>query len=56
VSVDHWRARLRAVCTIFEQAVDRVVAYYECTRAEAMEYIAFDILDMYPIEEAEEAR
>jgi hypothetical protein len=43
------------VCTIFEQAVDRVVAYYECTRAEAMEYIAFDILDMYPIEEAEEA-
>lgn len=42
------------VCTKFEQAVDRVVVYYSCTRAEALEYIGNDILELYPVE-AEEA-
>ena len=27
------------VCTIFEQAVDRVIVFYGCTRAEALEHI-----------------
>ena len=43
------------VCTIFEQAVDRVIMFYGCTRAEALEHIGSEILEKYPIEQAEEA-
>ena len=32
------------VCTIFEQAVDRVIVFYGCTRAEALEHIGSEIL------------
>jgi hypothetical protein len=39
------------VCETFEHAVERVIVYYECTRAEALEYIGNDILGMYPVEE-----
>ena len=42
------------VCAIFEQAVDRVIVYYGCTRAEALEHIGSEILEKDPIEEAEE--
>ena len=43
------------VCQLFEQAVDRVVIVYGCTRSEALEYIGQDILEKYPIESAEES-
>jgi hypothetical protein len=43
------------VNTLFEQAVDRVIVVYGCTRAEALEYIAQDILEKYPIEQEEAA-
>ena len=43
------------VCQLFEQAVDRVIIVYGCTRSEALEYIGQDILEKYPIESAEES-
>ena len=43
------------VCQLFEQAVDRVIIVYGCTRSEALEYIGQDILEKYPLESAEES-
>jgi hypothetical protein len=43
------------VCATFEQAVDRVIIFYGCTRAEALEYIGHDILEKYPIEQEKSA-
>jgi hypothetical protein len=37
------------VVKTFEEAVDRVIAYYQCTRSEALEYIGRDILEMYAV-------
>ncbi len=42
------------VCTIFEQAVDRVIVFYGCTRAEALEHIGQEILEKYPLDQEEE--
>lgn len=42
------------VCEIFEQAVNRVIVFYGCTRAEALEHIGSEILEKYTVEEVED--